>query len=261
VTWSEELPKDNLITSGTWWGVDPQPGYVSIEEEYADWLDLELGDRIEFEVNRQVVTAEVSNFRSVRWDNMQPNFFIIFSPGTIDHLGATFLSTALMEREQKVLLNDLIRLFPTMVIIEIDALIEQIQTIIAQVTSAVELISILVLICGGLVLLSCVNASLDERFHENAILRTLGAGKKLILTSLLIEFASIGFVAGLIATIGAEVSLYYLQEQVFQQEFSLHYWVWAAGPLLGMLIIAGLGINSTRRVVQTSPLAVLRSTI
>ena len=261
VTWSEELPKDNLITSGTWWGVDPQPGYVSIEEEYADWLDLELGDQIEFEVNRQVVTAEVSNFRSVRWDNMQPNFFIIFSPGTIDHLGATFLSTALMEREQKVLLNDLIRLFPTMVIIEIDALIEQIQTIIAQVTSAVELISILVLICGGLVLLSCVNASLDERFHENAILRTLGAGKKLILTSLLIEFASIGFVAGLIATIGAEVSLYYLQEQVFQQEFSLHYWVWAAGPLLGMLIIAGLGINSTRRVVQTSPLAVLRSTI
>lgn len=261
VTWSEELPKDNLITSGTWWGVDAQPGYVSIEEEYADWLDLELGDQIEFEVNRQVVTAEVSNFRSVRWDNMQPNFFIIFSPGTIDHLGATFLSTALLEREQKVLLNDLIRLFPTMVIIEIDALIEQIQTIIAQVTSAVELISILVLICGGLVLLSCVNASLDERFHENAILRTLGAGKKLILTSLLIEFASIGFVAGLIATIGAEVSLYYLQEQVFQQEFSLHYWVWAAGPLLGMLIIAGLGINSTRRVVQTSPLAVLRSTI
>ena len=261
VTWAEELPEDNLVTAGTWWGMEPLPGYVSIEEEYADWLDLELGDRSEFEVNRQIVAAEVSSFRSVRWDNMQPNFFVIFSPGTIDHLGATFLSTALMEREQKILLNDLIRLFPTVVIIEIDALIEQIQTIIAQVTSAIELISILVLICGALVLLSCVNASLDERFRENAILRTLGAGKKLILTSLLIEFASIGIVAGLIATIGAEVTLYYLQEQVFQQEFSPHYWVWAAGPLLGMLIIGGLGINSTRRVVHTSPLAVLRSAI
>ena len=261
VTWAEELPEDNLVTAGKWWGMESSPGYVSIEEEYADWLDLELGDRIEFEVNRQIVAAEVSSFRSVRWDNMQPNFFVIFSPGTIDHLGATFLSTALMEREQKILLNDLIRLFPTVVVIEIDALIEQIQTIIAQVTSAIELISILVLICGALVLLSCVNASLDERFRENAILRTLGAGKKLILTSLLIEFASIGIVAGLIATIGAEVTLYYLQEQVFQQEFSPHYWVWAAGPLLGMLIIGGLGINSTRRVVHTSPLAVLRSAI
>lgn len=261
VTWADELPDDNRITNGQWWGSDVAPGYVSIEQEYAEWLDLELGDMLEFEVNQQVVTAEVSNFRSVRWDNMQPNFFIIFSPGTLDHLGATFLSTALMEREQKMLLNDLIRLFPTIVVIEIDALIEQIQTIIAQVTSAIELISILVLACGALVLLSCVNATLDERFHENAILRTLGAGKKLILSSLLIEFASIGMVAGLIATIGAEASLYYLQEQVFEQDFSFHYWVWLAGPLLGMVIIAGLGMNSTRKVVSTSPLNVLRQVV
>ena len=109
-----------------------------------------------------------------------------------------------MQNEQKMLLNDLIRLVPTMVVIEIDALIEQIQTIIAQVTSAIELISVLVLACGALVMLACVNATLDERFHENAILRTLGAGRRLIMTSLLIEFATIGFLAGLIATIGAE---------------------------------------------------------
>ncbi len=261
VTWAEYLPSDNLITEGTWWGAEPEPGYVSIEEEYASWLNLEIGDRLEFEVNQQFVSAEVASFRSVRWDNMQPNFFIIFSPGTIDHIGATFLSTALMEQEQKILLNDLVRLFPTMVIIEIDGLIEQIQTIIAQVTSAIELISILVLLCGALVLLACVNASLDERFHENAILRTLGAGRKLILTSLLIEFASIGLIAGLIATIGAEVSVFYLQEEVFEQEFSFHPWVWIAGPLLGMFIIAGLGVNSTRRVVNISPLNVLRRVV
>ena len=258
VTWADEVPSGNRITAGTWWGENAEAGYVSIEEEYAGWLDLKLGDRLEFEVNQQLVSAEVSSFRSVRWDNMQPNFFIIFSPGTIDHLGATFLSTVLMEREQKILLNDLVRLFPTIVVIEIDALIEQIQNIIAQVTSAIELISVLVLISGGLVLLACVNASLDERFHENAILRTLGAGKKLILTSLLIEFASIGMVAGVIATLGAEASRYYLQEQVFEQDFYFHYWVWLSGPLIGMLVIAGLGVNSTRKVVSISPLNVLR---
>jgi len=258
VTWATDLPSDNSVTGGSWWGEDAEPGYVSIEEDYADWLDLELGDELEFEVNQQTVTAEVSSFRSVRWDNMQPNFFIIFSPGTIDRLGATFLSTARMESEQKVLLNDLIRLFPTMVVIEIDALIEQIQTIIAQVTSAIELISVLVLICGALVLLSCVNASLDERFRENAILRTLGAGRRLILSSLLIEFAFIGAVAGLIATLGAEASLAYLQEEVFEQDFSFHYWVWLAGPLVGMVLIGLLGLASTRRVVNISPLNVLR---
>lgn len=261
VTWADNLPPDNLITEGEWWGEAVDAGYVSIEDEYAGWLDIEIGDRVEFEINQQTIFAEVSSFRSVRWDNMQPNFFIIFSPGTINHLGSTFLSTALMEQDQKLLLNDLVRLFPTMVVIEIDALIEQIQNIIAQVTSAIELISVLVLVCGALVLLACVNATLDERFHENAILRTLGAGKKLILTSLLIEFASIGALAGIIATVGAEASLYYLQEEVFEQEFNMHYWVWIAGPLIGMVIIAGLGMNSTRQVVSTSPLNVLRRVV
>ncbi|PCI75864.1 MAG: permease [SAR86 cluster bacterium] len=261
VTWADDLPPDNLITDGAWWGEVIDAGYVSIEDEYAGWLDIEIGDRVEFEINQQTIFAEVSSFRSVRWDNMQPNFFIIFSPGTINHLGATFLSTALMERDQKILLNDLVRLFPTMVVIEIDALIEQVQNIIAQVTSAIELISVLVLVCGALVLLACVNATLDERFHENAILRTLGAGKRLILSSLLIEFASIGALAGIIATVGAEASLYYLQEEVFEQEFNMHYWVWIAGPLIGTVLIAGLGMNSTREVVSTSPLNVLRRVV
>lgn len=258
VTWADEVPPENLITAGEWWDENPEAGYVSIEQDYAEWLNLSLGDRLEFEINQQTVTAKVSNFRSVRWDNMQPNFFIIFSPGTIDHLGGTYLSTALMQDEQKMLLNDLIRLMPTMVVIEIDALIEQIQTIIAQVTSAIELISVLVLVCGALVMLSCVNATLDERFHENAILRTLGAGRRLIMTSLLIEFATIGFLAGLIATIGAEASLFYLQREVFEQDFSFHFWVWPLGPLIGLGLIGVLGILSTRGVVQISPLNALR---
>jgi putative ABC transport system permease protein len=65
-------------------------------------------------------------------------------------------------------------------------------------------------------------------------------------------------VAGVIATLGAEASLYYLQEQVFEQDFHFHYWVWLSGPLVGMLVIAGLGVNSTRKVVSISPLNVLR---
>lgn len=259
VTWATRLPSDNQIVAGTWWGGTPQPGFVSLEDDYAQRLGAELGDVIEFDVGQgELREATVQSLRSVRWDNMQPNFFIIFSPGTLDDMGGTYLSTALMKQEQKALINGLLRLYPTIVVIEIDALIEQIQNIIAQVTSAIELIAFLVLACGALVLLACVTATLDERFRENAILRTLGAGKRLILTSLLIEFASIGLIAGIIATLGAEGTLYYLQREVFQQDFALHYWVWLAGPLVGMVVIGLLGVMATRRVVNTSPLAVLR---
>lgn len=258
VTYTGELPPDNEVVSGTWWGDELRPNEVSVELDYAERLGLQLGDELVFRLGQEEVTVTVTSFRTVRWDNMQPNFFFIFSPGTLEFIGATYLSTLLLEGEQKMLLNDLLRMYPTIVVLEVDALIEQIQTIIAQVSSAVELIAALVLVAGALVLLSCVNATLDERFRENAILRTLGAGRKLIMSSLLIEFAFIGLMAGVIATLGAEVSVYYLQVQVFQQEFAPHYWVWIVGPIAGTLIIAGLGVGATRRVVNTSPLAVLR---
>lgn len=258
VTYTADLPPDNEVVAGTWWGAESRPNEVSVELDYAERLGLQLGDELVFRLGQDEVTVNVTSFRTVRWDNMQPNFFFIFSPGTLEFIGATYLSTLLLEGEQKMLLNDLLRLYPTIVVLEVDALIEQIQTIIAQVSSAVELIAVLVLVAGALVLLSCVNATLDERFRENAILRTLGAGRKLIMSSLLIEFAFIGLLAGVIATLGAEVSVYYLQVEVFQQEFAPHYWVWLAGPVAGTLIIAGLGVGATRRVVNTSPLAVLR---
>ena len=230
-----------------------------MEDDYADRLGAKIGDVMEFDVGQgRLMEATVQSLRTVRWDNMQPNFFIIFSPGSLEGMGGTYLSTALMEQEQKALINGLLQQFPTIVVIEIDALIQQIQNIIAQVTSAIELIAFLVLACGALVLLACVTATLDERFRENAILRTLGAGRRLILSSLLIEFASIGLIAGIIATIGSETSLYYLQTRVFQQDFNLHYWVWLAGPLIGMVVIGVLGVLATRRVVNTSPLTVLR---
>ena len=259
VTWTNRLPLDNQIVEGQWWGNEAQPGFVSLEDDYAERLGAKIGDVMEFDVGQgRLIEATVQSLRTVRWDNMQPNFFIIFSPGSLEGLGGTYLSTALMQEEQKALINGLLQQFPTIVVIEIDALIQQIQNIIAQVTSAIELIAFLVLACGALVLLACVRATLDERFRENAILRTLGAGRRLILSSLFIEFASIGLIAGVIATVGAETSLYYLQTQVFQQDFNLHYWVWLAGPIIGMAVIAALGVMATRRVVNTSPLTVLR---
>lgn len=258
VTWTRTLPPDNEVIAGEWWFDEAHPGEVSVEQDYAQRLGLALGDELLFEIEGQQVSVTVSSFRTVRWDNMQPNFFFIFSPGTLEQFGATYLSTLLLEGEQKLLLNDLLRDFPTIVVLEVDAIIAQIQRIISQVSSAIELIAALVLVSGALVLLACVNATLGERYRENAILRTLGAGRQLILRAMLFEYAFIGAVSGTMATLGAEAALYFLQTQVFEQTFALHTWVWLAGPLLGTALIAGIGFAATRRVVNTSPLLVLR---
>src|SRR5690606_26414055 len=152
VTWTDRLPPDNEVVAGNWWregGADA--GQVSVELDYAQRLGLQLGDELVFRVGETEIEATVASFRTGRWDNMQPNFFFIFSPGTLDFLGATYLSTLLLEGDDKLLLNDMLRAFPTVVVLEVDAIIEQIQNIITQVSAAIELIALLVLVSGALV--------------------------------------------------------------------------------------------------------------
>jgi len=89
-------------------------------------------------------------------------------------------------------------------------------------------------------------------------LRALGASRKLILGGLLIEFATLGLFAGLLATIAAEMSVYILQSWVMDMSYAPSPWVWPVGILSGMVLIVALGVYSCRKVVSSPPLALLR---
>ena len=137
-------------------------------------------------------------------------------------------------------------------------MIARIQKIVAQVTQAIELVMGLILLAGALVLIACVQSSLDQRLQENAVLRTLGASKHLILGSLAIEFILLGVAAGLMAAFGGELTAWALQTQVFKMEYHFHLWLWLVGPLVGALIIGVLGVMACMKVVRVPPLSVLR---
>jgi putative ABC transport system permease protein len=115
-----------------------------------------------------------------------------------------------------------------------------------------------ILAAGSLVLVAGVQASVDARMAESAILRALGARRKLILGGLLIEFATLGLFAGLLATVAAELSVYVLQEWVMDMHYAPSPWVWPLGIGSGMVLIAALGVYSCRAVVSSPPVALLR---
>ena len=94
--------------------------------------------------------------------------------------------------------------------------------------------------------------------HESAILRALGAPRRLILGSLLIEFATLGFFAGFLATMAAELSVYILQTLAMEMRYTPTFWIWPVGILSGALIIGSLGVFSCRKVVSVAPVMVLR---
>jgi putative ABC transport system permease protein len=99
---------------------------------------------------------------------------------------------------------------------------------------------------------------MSERLQESAILRTLGSSQRLILGIQWVEFTTLGLMAGLLASIGAESAVAILQRFMFDLPFALHPWLWVAGPLAGGLLVGALGVGYSRKVVVQPPLEVLR---
>ena len=148
--------------------------------------------------------------------------------------------------------------FPTITVIEVDALINQVQSIIERVTQAVELVLSLVVASGCLVLIASIQASRDTRMAEHALIRTLGGSRRLIAGSLAGEFAALGFFAGIVAVVGSEFTVAMLQTQIFDLPMRIHPWLWLVAPLAGSLLILVVGLFGTRSLVSAPPMLVLR---
>jgi putative ABC transport system permease protein len=257
-TWSESLPEGNELLAGQWWPADTEQALVSLEHEFADRMGVKIGDELHLLVGAQPLTARVASIRKLDWQSMRPNFFLIFPPKLLANYPATFMTSFHLGEEDKLFLNQFIRNFPTITVIEMDVVINQIRTIVTQVSAAVELVLLVILVAGALVLVAGVQASVDARMQESAILRALGASRRLILGGLAIEFAAMGLFAGLLATVAAEFSVYILQSWVMDMSYSPSPWAWPMGLVLGTVLIGGLGVYSCRSVVSSPPVALLR---
>jgi len=262
LSWTAELPEGNKVTEGQWWDeVDSAATIapVSLEDEIAEELGLTLGDRITFSVGGLTFESEVVNTRTLNWDNMTPNFYFLFPEGLLEEYPRTSMTSLYIPPQQKLLVNDLLRKYPTVQVIELDKIIDRIRTIVSQVTRGLEVMTMLILSCGVLVMFAAVSLSMSERLQESAILRTLGSSRRLILGIQLVEFSTLGIMAGLLAAIGAEAAVAMLQRFMFDLPFALHPWLWLAGPLAGGLLVGALGVGYSRKAVVQPPLEVLKS--
>lgn len=237
LTWMQGLPDHNPLVAGN---EPPKAGEVSIDEGLAGRLGVKLGDTVTFNGDTQDFSAKITSLRKVDWDSLKPNFYFIFPPGALDGQPQSWLTSFRYHGDDSTI-TQFNRQFPTVSMMDIGSILRQVGQVLQQVSRALEVMVILVMLCGGLLLLAQIQVGMRQRRQELIVYRTLGASKKMLHRTLWCEFAVLGLVAGIAAAIGAEAALWLLQRKVFDFPWEPNYLMWIAVPVVSALLLSVCG--------------------
>ncbi|ASX10793.1 cell division protein FtsX [Aeromonas dhakensis] len=245
-TTTATLPPDNTLTAGRW--LDG-PGQVSVDKDLAKRLDIALGDTLGFTIEGRSFKAKVTSLRAIKWDNMRPNFYMIFSPDVLAPFSQTWLGSYRLPEQGRVAEVELIRRHPTVSLIDVDDLIVRLTAVSDQVSRALGLMLGLVTVAALLVLLTQTQASMAHRRRELLLMRTLGAGSELLRKMLRWELVASGLLAGLCAAMVVELCSFGLQWWWFEGQWQFHWAIWAGLPLLGAVLVTLAGQGMQRQLL------------
>jgi len=251
--------KDNQLTAGKYWAPDHRGGLeLSVEEDFAETLGWKLGDRIRFDIAGTPLEARVTSLRKVEWESFKPNFFVVVSPGGLDGFAASYISAVNVPPAKQAAMDGLVRAFPNLSVIDIDAVLAQVRGTVAQVSRVVESVFYFSLAAGLLVLLAAVQASQDERMQEAGVMRVLGASRKQLRLAQATEFGSLGLLAGLVASVAAGIITGLITTEVFDLPWEFDAAFLLYGTVGGTALALLAGLWATRTVTETPPMQTLR---
>jgi putative ABC transport system permease protein len=257
LSWSATLPNNNQLVQGQWFR-SGETSVLSVEEGIAKTLGIQLGDTLTYDVAGNRFSAKVVNLRRVEWDSMQVNFFVVAAPGLLEGFPASYITSFHLPADQAQAANALIKRFPNLLLIDTEAMIEQVRHIMDQISQTMSAVFMFTLLSGIAVLYAALLATQDERIHEAAILRTLGADSRYLRQLHLGEFAVLGLLSGLFSAAGAELLGWVLAYFVLDIPYRTGIAIWLTGALGGMAAVMLAGWLGTRRLVALPPLAILR---
>ena len=290
LTWTATLPANNTVLAGRWHSSppggndrrasgpakgtqagapllhsDPYPreakasAEISVESGMAERLDLAVGDTLGFQIGDQSVAARITSLRSVKWDSMQPNFFVIFAPGQLDALPASSIASVYVPPSATGVLPGFVKTFPGITVLALDKLIANIEAVFAQIIAAIQLLLGFLLAAGMAVVVATLLASLDARQQEAVLLRTLGAQRAYLAKGLWSEFIALGVLAGLLASACAEVAMALIAHRLFELPVRPHPWLWLVLPGAGALLVGLSGWLTTRHITRVPPMQSIRA--
>jgi putative ABC transport system permease protein len=259
LTWAAEPPPGNVVTRGRWWGADPGPPRVSVEDVMARRLGVDVGSRLTFDVQGVPIEAEVTSLRKVDWQSLTTNFFVVFSPGALDGAPATFVATARTPAATEAALQSaVVGAFPNVTAIPVRDVLERVGVVLGDIAIAIRVIALFTVGTGLVVMAGALTATRYQRLYESVVLRTLGATRGAVARAFAVEYGCLGAAAGVGGTALAAVLAWVVLRFVLDTPWRFEPQAMVLGVALTVALSVTIGFLATFRLLGAKPLPVLR---
>jgi putative ABC transport system permease protein len=258
LSWGSELPSGNTVTAGAWHG-DAGKAEFSVEQGLAETLGLQIGDRLDYQIAGRRLVGEVTSLRKLEWDSMRVNFFVIAAPGMLEDYPASYITSFHLPSGRESVIGEVLKRAPNLTVIDMGALLRQIQETLNQVIGAVQLIFGFALAVGVVVLFAALQASGDERRRELSILRALGARERQLTRAMLAEYVVLGGLTGFLGGVGASLIGWALARFAFHLDYLPDPLIWGGGMLIGTVLVSTAGLLGMRSILRQPAVEGLRA--
>jgi putative ABC transport system permease protein len=263
VTYRDKPEANEQVIAGQWWESPSEGVEVSIEEGLLERWPLGIGDEMTFDILGRQITARVSSIRRVEWEDFRAGgFMFVFKPGAFDGAPHTYIASLRGPSDADAraqLQASLVSQFPNVSVIDLREILQTVQGIVNNVTLAVTVVGSLVLFSGALILVGAVSMTKYRRVYESAILKTLGASRRLITTMLLLEYGVLGAVAGTVGALGSIALSWAVARFALELPWQATPFLTLAGIVGTAAFVATVGVVASLDVLRHKPLATLRA--
>lgn len=260
LSWAAQMQSDNKLLQGRWWKQDEYgKPLMSLEEGLAKTLNIKLGDKLKFDVAGNPLEVTVTSIRKVEWDTMRANFFAVTPPGLLDNYPANYISSFHLPVTADAPLNQLVKDYPNITVIDIAALMQQVRGIMQKMSDTIQYVFIFSLIAGIAVLYASLVATREERISEATLMRVFGASKKQVSIAYIAEFACIGIIAALVASFAANLLAYYVSVHILDIPFQFNIGLAGIILMISMLVIPLFAWFGLRGFLNVPPRQLLNS--
>jgi putative ABC transport system permease protein len=265
MTYRDHIEESEKVLAGEFWNSplapDAEPE-VSIEELLHTELGLNIGDTMTFNVQGRPITARVANIRRVDWRNARTGFLVVFRPGPLDRAPAKYISAIKGPADSAArahLQRELLDKYPNVSVVDVRDIIEIARGIVQNISLAVSFVGGFVFLSGLLILIGSIAMTKFHRLYESAILKTLGAKRKLIIATLLVEYGVLGLLAGALGSSAAIALTWAVSEHVLKIEWRFMPSVNMLGVVVAAALVMAVGVLSSWDVMVKKPLGILRA--